>query len=1007
MRVHSLEMTAFGPFAGTEVIDFEPLNNAGVFLLTGPTGAGKTSILDAICFGLFGQVPGVRDKAKNYRSHHAPDGRAPRIVLEVTLQGRRFRITRQPSWERPSRRARSGYVEEKARAGIEELVGGRWVARSSRADEVGHLVTGLVGLNRDQFCQVVLLAQGEFQTFLRAGGRDRQRLLESLFGTQRFQAVERWLVEHRREQSRRFQEQADALDTLAARLLEVCTPLAAEEQFGIPETVSGCAELLSEAQRLLASGEEAVEEAAERLDAALTAGKHAQHAYDEARACADLRRRHVVALRRSDELTAAADLVATREERVRRSRSADALLPVVQHAAEADAAVCRAVQAVTGVLSRDAASERLRLDTTAPVPTPAEVARVLAGLLDRTARLAELRTVEQECDALARLIETDSRERTILVARRDLLDSQRRAHPGRITVLLAQLSTEVAAVDRGADIEDRLARARSTLSAAHQVEALDAQRSELEGRRRAALSRVLAATERWLDAKERLLAGVAAELAGRLRDGETCPVCGSPSHPFPAEVTDSHVGTQQEAELYTHVTATREALADLDRRIEAGWAARAKASTSSNALTVAHAQRVLDDTLADQAAAATAAGRKADLAAELRRIEAEAHEQQAELDSLTQECVRTDERLEGLQRRRQSGLERLSDAVGAGCRVEPILQEARRQHARCVELDSAVREHRHAERAAGRADARLGAALAASPFDSAADVLASTLSSTEAASLEALNLAHAAELEACLRELRDPVLHAAAESSAPDLDTLSAAAAECNARAAEAAGRASAVHRRQLRLEELVTELERGAARLEPLRAAKELAETVAGICCGSSADNPTRTALSHYVLGARLSQVVAAANARLAGICSGRYQLEHTMLRGAGDQRGGLGLVVHDAHTDRARDPATLSGGESFYVSLSLALGLADVVTTEAGGAELATLFVDEGFGGLDDETREEVLDELDGLRSGGRTIGLVSHLSELRARIPAQLHVVMGAHGSTCRPHPDECGR
>ena len=187
-----------------------------------------------------------------------------------------------------------------------------------------------------------------------------------------------------------------------------------------------------------------------------------------------------------------------------------------------------------------------------------------------------------------------------------------------------------------------------------------------------------------------------------------------------------------------------------------------------------------------------------------------------------------------------------------------------------------------------------------------------------------------------------------------------------------------------------------------PLRAAKELADDVAGLCTGNSPDNPSRTALSNYVLAARLAQVVAAANVRLDGICGGRYQLEHTLSREAGDTRGGLGLVVCDTHTDRGRDPATLSGGETFYVSLSLALGLADVVADEAGGAELSTLFVDEGFGALDDATRDEVLDELDALRAGGRSVGLVSHLSELRSRFPVQLRVVAGQRGSHCLPVP-----
>ena len=161
-------------------------------------------------------------------------------------------------------------------------------------------------------------------------------------------------------------------------------------------------------------------------------------------------------------------------------------------------------------------------------------------------------------------------------------------------------------------------------------------------------------------------------------------------------------------------------------------------------------------------------------------------------------------------------------------------------------------------------------------------------------------------------------------------------------------------------------------------------------MCAGTSADNQTRTKLSHYVLAARLQQVVDAANVRLLGISSGRYQLLHTMIKGVGDTRGGLGLRVLDTYTGQERDPATLSGGETFYVSLALALGLADLVRDEIGGTELSTLFVDEGFGSLDADTLDEVLDEVDSLRSGGRCVGLVSHLSELRRRIPTQVRIV-----------------
>ena len=206
---------------------------------------------------------------------------------------------------------------------------------------------------------------------------------------------------------------------------------------------------------------------------------------------------------------------------------------------------------------------------------------------------------------------------------------------------------------------------------------------------------------------------------------------------------------------------------------------------------------------------------------------------------------------------------------------------------------------------------------------------------------------------------------------------------------------ASAVARHD-RVASLHSELAEALARWAPVREHHRLLADLAATAEGKGADNPLQMRLSAYVLASRLSQVVAAANERLAGMAEQRYELEHTAFKGAGERRGGLSLRVVDAWTGESRDPATLSGGETFVVALALALGLADVVTAEAGGAEIDTLFVDEGFGSLDPHTLDRVMDCLDDLRSGGRSVGVVSHVAELRDRIPDQLHVVKTPHGS-----------
>lgn len=211
-----------------------------------------------------------------------------------------------------------------------------------------------------------------------------------------------------------------------------------------------------------------------------------------------------------------------------------------------------------------------------------------------------------------------------------------------------------------------------------------------------------------------------------------------------------------------------------------------------------------------------------------------------------------------------------------------------------------------------------------------------------------------------------------------------------------------AAARRCGELDRLSTHATASARRLAPLREAYDRVARMAGLAAGTSADNERKMRLESYVLAARLEQVAAAATVRLRRMSSGRYTLVHSDDR-AGRGRSGLGLHVVDAWTGRERDTATLSGGETFFASLALALGLADVVTDEAGGVRLDTLFIDEGFGSLDDQTLDEVLDVLDSLRERDRSVGIVSHVADLRRRIHAQLEVVKGRTGSVVRQRGD----
>jgi len=214
-------MTAFEQFAGTEQVDFDALGEAGLYLMQGETGAGKTAILDAICFALFGHVPGVRDGAGRLRSDHSSPRAGTEVVLELTLAGRRLRITRSPKQERPKLRGQ-GITEEPARALLElrEPEAG-WSVLAERIEAVEHELAQLLGLTIAQFCQVVLLPQGAFAKFLHATSDDREKILQQLFSTDRYAAAEMWLADQRRAAAAEVSRGVEAVADLASRVAQV------------------------------------------------------------------------------------------------------------------------------------------------------------------------------------------------------------------------------------------------------------------------------------------------------------------------------------------------------------------------------------------------------------------------------------------------------------------------------------------------------------------------------------------------------------------------------------------------------------------------------------------------------------------------------------------------------------------------------------------------------------------------------------------------------------------
>ncbi|MEV5683215.1 SMC family ATPase [Streptomyces sp. NPDC052164] len=1025
MRLHRLTLTAFGPFGATQEVDFDALSSAGLFLLHGPTGAGKTSVLDAVCYALYGAVPGARQSpGTSLRSDHAPAGLPTEVLLELTVGGRRLEVTRRPAQPRPKKKG-DGFTTEKAQSWLREYdPENGWRALSRSHQEIGEEITQLIGMSRDQFCQVVLLPQGDFARFLRADAEARGKLLGRLFDTRRFAAVEERLAELRRGAEARVKSGDEQILAVAQRIAQAAGPAAGEAplpaaQPGEPGLAEGVLEWAAIAR---SAAHERLDIARSVLSEVENGQAAARRALDAAQELSRLQQRYEETRRR------AAALEERRPERDRcharleRARKADRVAPALELRDEAERAYRTASEA----------RERSR-------------ARLPASLVDAGAeQLAELeRRFRQELGGLdaARRAERRSAE---IDSERVRLERQSRADDELIREaadwltgwdathqeLRERIEAAQESATRAEQVAGRLAPARRRLDAARRRDALAVEAADARDRLDEAREHALGAHESWLGLRERRLRDIAAELAAQLVDGAACTVCGSAEHPAPASAGDGHVDrATEEAALATHRRAeetrarAEHALGVVRERHAAarGEAAGTEAPEAPGAGNAAQAVtggaardsavdpsavdpsvvelRALVDRLtrehaeAHRLAAGTHAAREALAAAEREHMGRLDQQQQAERRA----AARTSQR-EALDREQTTLEEELATARGESDSVAAHADRLARRVALLAEAAEAVRTEQDAAQRRKEADDRLSDAAFRAGFDTPQEAAATLLDAVGQRDLQQRIDTWQAEAAAVADRCAEQDARAAAERprATPDLARAGYDRAERQLR--DAAAALAAARERCTELDRLSRRAAEEVRRLGPVRQEYERVARLAGLTAGTAADNERKMRLEAYVLAARLEQVAAAATARLQRMSSGRYTLVHSDAR-TGGRRAGLGLHVVDAWTGSERDTATLSGGETFFASLALALGLADVVTDEAGGAGLDTLFIDEGFGSLDDQTLDEVLDVLDSLRERDRSVGIVSHVADLRRRIPAQLEVVKERHGSAVR--------
>ena len=912
MRPLTLTLSAFGPYAGQITLALEQLGKNGLYLIRGDTGAGKTSIFDAIAFALYGEASGDQREAAMFRSQYAAPDTPTFVELTFESAGKTYRVRRVPEYTRPAKRG-GGVTLQRAEAEL-TMPDGRVV---TRVKEVGQAVREIVGVDREQFAQIAMIAQGDFLKLLVASTEERMRIFRQIFHTGRYQKLQAALKDQLAALSRARDKLRDGLMQAVGSARypadSVLGQRLADAQAGrllLQETAA----LLDEIVRQDSAAQEAGRRALERLDKQI--GQAART------------------------LGQARELAAARTQ----LRDAQAKRQAIQQEME-KAGAARAALA-------------------ARKPEREALAQQAAALAEEVRRHEACSRLDQALEAAQKRY-TDGCAAQAACAKQltDLADQQAAARAGQERLADSAIRAEKQRAEHAALLEEQ--RAFNGLSRDLDAVAASArQYARVQKDYLAAAQSAEAAQGRYQQMNRAFLDEQAGILALGLQDGAPCPVCGACSHPRPAQVT---LGAPREADLEQ---AKQQAAAAQDEagRLSAEAGQLRGALEARRAGLQQRARELLGDVpceeMAEQIAAAGAALR--DRLAACKSALDQAQQDMRQLDQFGH-TLRT------LEQAVQQAQARQAAAQQAIARAEQDTQHLARQK---QELADGLR---YPDQAAARRAAQ-------QTKDTIQDLDRRTEQADQA--YQACK-SQADALEGTIAALAGQLEHA----PEIDMETIQAELEACNARRRALedgqTARAARLDRNQDALRALETH---GAALAEAEQKwgwVKSLADTAGGQLVGRE-----KIMLETYVQMTYFDRILARANTRLMVMSRGQYELKRRAQAENNRRQSGLELDVVDHYNGSVRSVKTLSGGESFQAALSLALGLSDEVQSAAGGVQLDVMFVDEGFGSLDEEALEQAVRALSDLSGGNRLIGIISHVEALARRIDRQ--IVVTKHGT-----------
>lgn len=1035
MKPIKLSMQAFGPYAGKEEVDFSKLEQKSMFVISGPTGAGKTTIFDGICFAIYGRASGDDRNGPDLRSQFAKDELITEVSLEFELRGKRYLIKRSPQQEKKKTRG-EGTTTQNAKAELIELTN-QEILLAANVREVDEKIIEIIKLDCHQFRQIMMIPQGEFRKLLVSDSKDKEKILQKLFHTEHYKQIEDKLKDYaaqlRKSVERRVLERNSFISGIQSDENETLHELLEAEHQNIQEILSELTKIVNDDGRKI---KELVKDLSEKEDRRGIIQKEIHHGITIIDEMNLLER-----LTKTKELLEARQLeIEEKVIAIENGHKALALQQVEDQCKQVEQEIVTKGQELSNAQTRLKDLQNILKEKVEILTMEEEKATEREALLKEMNQLQSFHddvqsfaSLENDVHRLTKELDQIKNDKGMLEAKakndENQIEECREKKEAASKAKLTYAEKSVLLTNQNSFLE----KVSTLLKEKKQLITLEKHFSEAEDNREEIADVLDEVNEELHELQEAWRLGQASLLATQLTEDEACPVCGSTHHP---NVAPLHEGIPTEETLKEAQKKLKKVEDKKQKLDEAYFEAKSQFE--------AQMEKVVS--LADEVSMKLSYQMKMLALEEIEeKLQKECLMLREELDLLNQQTKSSetfDKELEKLV----TELNKTKQAIGLcseeyetkntmfiekrsdWARLSKVLPEEIRDEKayskKIAELQTKKSELEkaliHAQKEVNDTNKALASIegsqaslqqivselhhrlierkeqfqskLLELGFDSVIEYHQVKKTTIEIREMEATVQAYREELRS-VKDRHQDLAVKLEKVEKPDIEqlkeNLSVIQNEINELQEE-----KNLFFHKIKTNETI--FDKVQAITKEMASIEEEYKTVGELCDIASGKNTYRVTFERYVLAAFLDQILIAANGRLNKMTSGRYELLRKTDRSKGNIQSGLELLVFDHYTGGTRHVKTLSGGESFKASLSLALGLADVVQGYSGGVSMETMFIDEGFGTLDPESLENAIETLIDIQSTGRLVGIISHVPELKERIDARFEVIATQTGS-----------